>query len=210
MWYCETEKASSLLCLGVSSGSHLRSARCATAITITTATATATYAKVSLSKTERWSYCSIGFMGMAMCCWSGPGTFCISIGVAKYDMVVVSKPSMAVVRIGASAGYAHARDERRGAGDGRAARTRVVEGGGGSSGEARLVAIVRRWRRGEAGDDGRSGVGEARTRVVFGGERLGDGDVAEADADADASADASAAELEGAKPAERAHQTILL
>ena len=117
---------------------------------------------------------------------------------------------MAVVRIGASAGYAHARDERRGAGDGRGARTRVVEGGGGSSGEARLVAIVRRWRRGEAGDDGRSGVGEARTRVVFGGERLGDGDVAEADADADASADASAAELEGAKPAERAHQTILL
>lgn len=206
MWYCETEKASSLLCLEVSSGLPLRSAPCAPA----TATATATYAKVSLSKTERWSYCSIGFMGMAMCCWSGPGTFCISIGVAKYDMVVVSKPSMAVVRIGASAGYAHARDERRGAGDGRGARTRVVEGGGGSSGEARLVATVRRWRRGEAGDDGRSGVGEARTRVVFGGERLGDGDVAEADADADASADASAAELEGAKPAERAHQTILL
>ena len=53
---------------------------------------------------------------------------------------------------------------------------------------------------------------------MFGGERLGDGGVADAsadasadaDADADASADASAAELEGATPAERAHQTILL
>ena len=155
MWYCETEKASSLLCLEVSSGSHLPSATCATA------TATATYAKVSLSKTERWSYCSIGFMGMAMCCWSGPGTFCMSIGVAKYDMVVVSKPSMAVVQIGP--GYAHARDGRRGASDGRGA-ARVVEGGGSSSGEgqARLVVPVRRWRRGEAGDDGRSGVGDGR------------------------------------------------
>lgn len=35
-------------------------------------------------------------MGIAIC-WSGPGTFCISIGVARYDMVVVSKPSMVVV-----------------------------------------------------------------------------------------------------------------
>jgi hypothetical protein len=192
MWYCESEKASSLLRLEVSSGSHLRSTFCATA----------TYAKVSLSKTERWSYCSIGFMAMAMCCCSGPGPFCISIGVAIYDMVDVSKPSMAVVRIGV--GYAHTRDGRRGAGDGRGARARVVEGGGGSSGEARLVVTVRRWRRGEAGDDGRSGVGEARTRVVFGGEGLGDGGVADADADADASA------AEGVKPAERAHQTILL
>ena len=129
MWYCESEKASSLLRPEVSSGLHLRSTFCATA----TATATATYAKVSLSKTERWSYWSIGFMGMAMCCWSGPGPFCISIGVAIYDMVDVSKPSMAVVRIGA--GYAHTRDGRRGAGDGRGARARVAEGGGGSSGK---------------------------------------------------------------------------
>lgn len=32
----------------------------------------------------------------------------MSIGVAKYDMVVVSKPSMAIVRVGN--GYAHTRN----------------------------------------------------------------------------------------------------
>lgn len=103
---------------------------------------------------------------------------------------------MLATRIRATDGEAQA------TGDGRGARARVVKGRGGSSGEARLVVTVRRWRRGEAGDDGRSGVGEARTRVAFGGEGLGDGGVADADADARAA--------EGAKPAERAHQTILL
>ena len=58
------------------------------------------YTNVSLSKTERWSYWSIGAIGIAICCWSGPGTFCIIIGAARYDMVVVSKPSMAAVWIG--------------------------------------------------------------------------------------------------------------
>lgn len=51
-------------------------------------------------------------MGMAKC-WSDPGTPCISIGVARYDMVVVSKPSMAAVLLGA--GWAHARGRRVGA-----------------------------------------------------------------------------------------------
>src|SRR5687768_9946817 len=73
-----------------------------------------------------------------MCCWSGPGTFCMSIGVARYDMVVVSKPSMAVVRF--AKGYAHARDGREGASNGSGAT--VGESGGGSSGEARLVVTV--------------------------------------------------------------------
>ena len=50
-------------------------------------------------------------MGIAMCC-SGPGTPCISIGVARYDMVVVSKPSMAVVWIGE--GWAHSRGRQVG------------------------------------------------------------------------------------------------
>ena len=45
-------------------------------------------------------------MGIAMC-GSGPGTFCISIGVARYDMVVVSKPSMATIWIGQV--WAHSR-----------------------------------------------------------------------------------------------------
>jgi hypothetical protein len=125
----------------------------------------------------------------------------MSIGVAKYDMVVVSKPSMAVVRIGA--GYAHTRDGRRGAGDGRGARARararVVEGGGGSRGEARLVATVGGAEKlGMTGGAEWVSLGQGR----HSGEGLGDGDVADADADASAA--------EGAKPAERAHQTILL
>ena len=49
-------------------------------------------AKVSASKVERWSYWSMGTMGMDMCP-SGPVTVCIGMGVA-HDMVMVSKPSI--------------------------------------------------------------------------------------------------------------------
>jgi hypothetical protein len=53
---------------------------------------------VSASKAvcERWSYWSMGTMGIAIC-WSGPVTvWCgIGIGIGMYDMVLVSKCSMA-------------------------------------------------------------------------------------------------------------------
>ena len=64
-------------------------------------------------------------------------------------------------------------------------------GGGDSSGKVRLV-VVGAEKLGLTG-----GVYETRARMSF-GERLGDGDVADAGA------------AEGAQPAERAHQTILL
>lgn len=56
----------------------------------------------------------------------------MSIGVARYDMVVVSKPSMAAVRIGK--GKAHSRN-----GSGRCER--AVWGRGESESEARLVVV---------------------------------------------------------------------
>jgi hypothetical protein len=71
---------------------------------------------VSASKAvcERWSYWSIGTIGIAIC-WSGPVTVWSGIGIGMYDMVLVSKCSMAVCGLavdGEDVGveWAHARD----------------------------------------------------------------------------------------------------
>jgi hypothetical protein len=139
-------------------------------------------------------------------CWSGAATFCMSIGVAKYDMVVVSKPSMAVVRIGQ--GWAHSRGRRVG-------DRQTAADGGETRGRQqwwawRQTTVVRHawwpsaWRKlgcWGAGVDSGEGV-----RLELGCVLARDGkwppwntgDVADAGA------------AEGAQPAERAHQTILL
>jgi hypothetical protein len=72
---------------------------------------------VSASKAvcERWSYGSIGTMGIAIC-WSGPVTVWCGIGIGMYDMVLVSKCSMALCGLagrGECIGveWAHARDD---------------------------------------------------------------------------------------------------
>jgi hypothetical protein len=51
-------------------------------------------AYVSASKVERWSYESMGTMGIDMCP-SGPVTVCMGTAGCAHDMVMVSKPSMA-------------------------------------------------------------------------------------------------------------------
>jgi hypothetical protein len=82
-WY--VEYASSLLHVHVSRG-------------MAAVTGLAYPINVSASKAvcERWSYWSMGTMGIAIC-WSGPVTvWCgIGIGIGMYDMVLVSKCSMA-------------------------------------------------------------------------------------------------------------------
>jgi hypothetical protein len=51
-------------------------------------------AYVSASKVERWSYGSMGTMGIDRCP-SGPVTVCMGTAGCAHDMVMVSKPSMA-------------------------------------------------------------------------------------------------------------------
>jgi hypothetical protein len=58
----------------------------------------------------------MGTMGIAMC-WSGPVTVWSGIGIGMYDMVLVSKCSMAVRGLAGDGGdvgvgQAHARDGR--------------------------------------------------------------------------------------------------
>lgn len=104
--------------------------------------------KVSASNVERWSYWSTGTKGMAIC-WSGPVTVCNGIGMGMYDMVVVSKCSMArggvaVVGDGVAIDSAHTRGA---SGADPAMRGALARGGGAWNGGAatRAAEVVGGW-----------------------------------------------------------------
>lgn len=105
-------------------------------------------------------------MGIDMCCcWSGALALCSGTGVAKYDMVMVSKPSIAAQRAAPgregsgqqSCAYAQLRGEalatidsqqQRACGDGRRA-ARLVWAGVFSTDTARCWGGRQRWCPGE-------------------------------------------------------------